>query len=207
MRRLRGSPMRSARAQALSVGLVGNAAEVLPELVRRGVTPDVLTDQTSAHDMLNGYVPEGMSLGRCGSAAHAGSRGVRRALDRKRRRSTSPPCSQMQRARRDHLRLRQQHPHGRARCGARACVRLSGLRSRVRASALLRREGTVPLGRALRRSEGSLIAPTSSFSSSSRTMRSSRAGSRSRARRCTSRDCPRASAGSARAIARSSASR
>jgi urocanate hydratase len=41
----------------LSVGLLGNAAEVLPELVRRGVTPDVLTDQTSAHDTLNGYVP------------------------------------------------------------------------------------------------------------------------------------------------------
>jgi urocanate hydratase len=48
--------------QALSVGLVGNAAEVLPELVRRGVTPDVLTDQTSAHDTLNGYVPAGLSL-------------------------------------------------------------------------------------------------------------------------------------------------
>ena len=46
----------------LSVGLVGNAAEVLPELVRRGVTPDVLTDQTSAHDTLNGYVPAGLSL-------------------------------------------------------------------------------------------------------------------------------------------------
>jgi urocanate hydratase len=43
--------------QPLSVGLVGNAAEVLPELVRRGVVPDVLTDQTSAHDTLNGYVP------------------------------------------------------------------------------------------------------------------------------------------------------
>jgi urocanate hydratase len=43
--------------RALSVGLVGNAAEVLPELVQRGVMPDVLTDQTSAHDTLNGYVP------------------------------------------------------------------------------------------------------------------------------------------------------
>src|SRR3989440_962842 len=43
--------------QALSVGLVGNAAAVMPELVRRGVVPDVLTDQTSAHDPLNGYVP------------------------------------------------------------------------------------------------------------------------------------------------------
>src|SRR5205814_10079501 len=46
-----------AQRQALSVGLVGNAAAVLPELVRRGLVPDVLTDQTSAHDTLNGYVP------------------------------------------------------------------------------------------------------------------------------------------------------
>ena len=48
--------------QRLSIGLVGNAADVLPELVQRGFTPDVLTDQTSAHDTLNGYVPAGMSL-------------------------------------------------------------------------------------------------------------------------------------------------
>ena len=46
----------------LSVGLVGNCADVLPELVRRGVIPDVVTDQTSAHDSLNGYVPGGMTL-------------------------------------------------------------------------------------------------------------------------------------------------
>ena len=45
-----------------SVGLVGNASEVHPELVRRGIIPDVLTDQTSAHDELNGYVPGGMTL-------------------------------------------------------------------------------------------------------------------------------------------------
>jgi urocanate hydratase len=45
------------RHEAISVGLVGNAAAVVPELVRRGVVPDVLTDQTSAHDTLNGYVP------------------------------------------------------------------------------------------------------------------------------------------------------
>ena len=51
------------RKQALSVGLLGNAAAVLPELARRGVVPDVLTDQTSAHDMLNGYVPLPRSLG------------------------------------------------------------------------------------------------------------------------------------------------
>ena len=48
--------------RGLSVGLVGNAAELLPEFVRRGFTPDVLTDQTSAHDTLNGYVPAGLSL-------------------------------------------------------------------------------------------------------------------------------------------------
>ena len=48
--------------EPLSVGLVGNAAEVVPELVRRGVTPDALTDQTSAHDTLNGYIPAGLSL-------------------------------------------------------------------------------------------------------------------------------------------------
>lgn len=48
--------------KAISVGLVGNCADVLPELVRRGVIPDVVTDQTSAHDPLNGYIPHGMSL-------------------------------------------------------------------------------------------------------------------------------------------------
>jgi urocanate hydratase len=47
---------------ARSVALEGNAAAVLPELVRRGFTPDVVTDQTSAHDVLNGYVPRGLTL-------------------------------------------------------------------------------------------------------------------------------------------------
>ncbi len=48
--------------RALSVGLVGNCADVIPELVKRGIVPDVLTDQTSAHDALNGYVPNGLTL-------------------------------------------------------------------------------------------------------------------------------------------------
>jgi urocanate hydratase len=47
---------------ALSVGLVGNAADVLPDLIRRNVIPEIVTDQTSAHDPLNGYVPNGMTL-------------------------------------------------------------------------------------------------------------------------------------------------
>ncbi|HZS36988.1 MAG TPA: urocanate hydratase [Polyangia bacterium] len=49
--------------RALSVGLEGNCARVLPELVRRGVVPDLVTDQTSAHDPLNGYLPAGVELG------------------------------------------------------------------------------------------------------------------------------------------------
>ena len=48
--------------KAVSVGLLGNTAEIYPELVRRGVKPDAVTDQTSAHDPLNGYLPEGWTL-------------------------------------------------------------------------------------------------------------------------------------------------
>ncbi len=51
-----------AAGRALSVGLLGNAAEIFPEIVRRGIRPDVVTDQTSAHDPLNGYLPAGWSL-------------------------------------------------------------------------------------------------------------------------------------------------
>jgi urocanate hydratase len=52
----------ASEGRALSIGLLGNAAEVLPELVRRGVAVDVVTDQTSAHDPLNGYVPAGLTV-------------------------------------------------------------------------------------------------------------------------------------------------
>ena len=51
-----------AERQAISVALLGNAAEILPELLRRGVKPDMLTDQTSAHDPVNGYLPAGWSV-------------------------------------------------------------------------------------------------------------------------------------------------
>ncbi len=50
------------KREAASVGLVGNCADVIPELARRGVVPDLLTDQTSAHDPINGYIPQGLSL-------------------------------------------------------------------------------------------------------------------------------------------------
>ena len=48
--------------KAISVGLLGNAADVLPELVKRGVRPDLVTDQTSAHDLVNGYLPQGWTV-------------------------------------------------------------------------------------------------------------------------------------------------
>ena len=53
-----------AEGRALSVGLIGNAAEVYPEIARRGICPDIVTDQTSAHDLVYGYVPAGYDLAR-----------------------------------------------------------------------------------------------------------------------------------------------
>ncbi len=63
----------------VSVGLLGNAAEVFPELVRRGVRPDAVTDQTSAHDPLNGYLPKGWSLAEWEERRKRDPRAVERA--------------------------------------------------------------------------------------------------------------------------------
>ena len=71
----------------LSVGVLGNAAEIVPELVRRGVKPDAVTDQTSAHDPVNGYLPAGWTLARMGGAARERSQG----------RSSAPPRSRWRR--------------------------------------------------------------------------------------------------------------
>ncbi len=67
---------------AVSVGLVGNCAEVLPELARRGIVPDLLTDQTSAHDPLNGYIPAGYTVERAAELRRSDPKEyVARALD------------------------------------------------------------------------------------------------------------------------------
>jgi len=63
----------------ISVGLVGNASEVLPELVRRGVRPDIVTDQTSAHDPVNGYLPKGWTLTQWEERRVSDPKGVERA--------------------------------------------------------------------------------------------------------------------------------
>ncbi len=71
-----------AKNEALSVGLLGNCADVLPELVRRGRIPDVVTDQTSAHDELHGYVPHGMSLAEAESLRSADPKAyIQRSID------------------------------------------------------------------------------------------------------------------------------
>jgi urocanate hydratase len=135
--------------RALSVAVVMNAAPALEELVRRGVRVDVLTDQTSAHDMLRGYVPDGMSLdeaaglrarrGRLRRREH-GHRDAARAGD-----ARAPAC------RRRDVRLRQQHPHCRVRCRGPRCVPDPGVHPGVHPAAVLRGEGPLSVGGALRR--------------------------------------------------------
>ncbi len=68
-----------AEKKPLSVGLLGNAAEIYPELVKRGVKPDLVTDQTSAHDVLNGYCPKGWTVAEWEDRIRTDPKGVERA--------------------------------------------------------------------------------------------------------------------------------
>ncbi len=69
----------TAAGEAKSVGLLGNAADVFPELVKRGVRPDIVTDQTSAHDPTNGYLPQGWSLAQWRSMRESDPKTVEKA--------------------------------------------------------------------------------------------------------------------------------
>ena len=69
-----------ARGRAISVGILGNAAELLPRWVERGIRPDALTDQTSAHDLVNGYLPAGWSVERWWEVRRGGDEAARRGL-------------------------------------------------------------------------------------------------------------------------------
>ncbi|MFZ2030850.1 MAG: urocanate hydratase [Vitreimonas sp.] len=68
-----------AKKEAISVGLLGNAAEILPEMVKRGIKPDAVTDQTSAHDLVNGYLPAGWTVERWIAARAQNPEAVREA--------------------------------------------------------------------------------------------------------------------------------
>ncbi|MBR0644142.1 urocanate hydratase [Plastoroseomonas hellenica] len=72
----------SAEKRAISIGLLGNAAEIFPELVRRGVVPDIVTDQTSAHDPANGYLPAGWTLAEWEARRESDPKGVAAAARR-----------------------------------------------------------------------------------------------------------------------------
>ena len=69
----------TAAGEAKSVGLLGNAADVFPELVRRGVRPDIVTDQTSAHDPVNGYLPQGWTMAEWRARRETDPKAVERA--------------------------------------------------------------------------------------------------------------------------------
>ena len=187
---------------ARSIGLLGNAAEVLPELVARGFTPDVVTDQTSAHDPLVGYVPNGLSLADAARAARGRSRPSTSADRIAAMGAHVAAMREMQRARRDRVRLRQQHSrpgregrrHRRVRDSRASCPSTSG-----RSSAKARARSAGSRSRAIRKTFASPIAPRSRCS---RRRAAVPLDSRWPASACSSRDCRRASAGSATAIAR-----
>ena len=96
----------------LSVGLLGNAAEILPELVRRGVRPDVVTDQTSAHDLVNGYLPKGWTLTDWETRRQSDPAAVEAAARASIREHVRGDAG-LPEPGRPHVRLRQQHPPGR----------------------------------------------------------------------------------------------
>jgi urocanate hydratase len=118
------------KREAVSVGLIGNCADVIPELAKRGVVPDILTDQTSAHDPLYGYIPQGLSVEEAVGIAPEKSRRLQKALTRihraPRRRHARSTKTRLR-----HIRLRQQHPHLRIPARRKKRLRLPWLRARL----------------------------------------------------------------------------
>ena len=197
-----------AAERPVSVGLLGNAAEILPELVRRGVRPDMVTDQTSAHDLVYGYLPAGWTVAalargavRSGAACGADRRGE--AVDRRPRRgharvpaqracrrsttATTSARSRSTRAWRTRSHFRASFRPTSARSSAKGRGRFAGSRSRA-----IRKTST---------------RPTARWRSCFPTTRTCIAGSRWRGSASRSRACPRASAGSGWASGISRASR
>ena len=150
-RRSRGRAARPRPAGRESIALVGNAAEIEPAWATAGERFDVVTDQTSAHDALVGYVPAEISLDDARDAARRPARRVRPPLDGARWPTTSGRCSRSRRAGAVVFdygnNLRAQALDGRRR----ERVRLPGLRAGVHPAAVLRGPRPVPLGRAQRR--------------------------------------------------------
>ena len=136
---------------AESIALVGNAAEVEPELVRRGERFDAVTDQTSAHDALNGYVPAGLSLAEAADLRARRPGRLRSAAPWPRWPSTCAPCWRCRpRAPSPSTTATTSAPRPRP-AGVARRLRHPGLRARVHPAPVLRGPRTVPLGGPLRR--------------------------------------------------------
>ena len=145
----------TAEGKAVSIGLLGNAAQVLPELVKRGVKPDLVTDQTSAHDLVNGYLPAGWSVDSWKAAqADAGQHAALRD-------AAAKSCAVHVQAMLDFQamgiptvdygnNIRQVAFDA----GVEERLRLPRLRAGLRATVVLPGQGTVPLGGAVRRPGG-----------------------------------------------------
>jgi len=141
--------------EARSVAWLPNAADLLSRLIARGIVPDVLTDQTSAHDELTGYVPQPDDARRGGDAAPRGPREVqgRGVPDHGRAHARDARVAAPGRR---HLRLRQQPARAGDQGGGRGRVPGHRFRAALRPPAFLRGQGAVPLGGALREARGHL---------------------------------------------------
>ena len=145
--------------KAISIALLGNAAEILPELVKRGVRPDMVTDQTSAHDPLNGYLPAGWTWDEYRARAKTEPAAVIKAA----KQSMAVHVKAMldfQKHGHSDLRLRQQHPSDGPRRRRRKRIRFPGLRTGLHPSAVLPWYRPVPLGCTVGRSAKTSTRPT-----------------------------------------------
>ena len=191
---LREAEEARAAGDGRSIGIVGSAGDVFRALLERGVLPDIVTDQTSAHDPLGGYVPDGLSLD---DAAELRESDPQRYIELSRASMAAPlrRDGRVPGARRRGLRLRQQParrgPHRRLRPG----LRLPRIRRGLRAAALLHRHRAVPLGGALGRSRRHRGDRRRGGRAVPRTTSTCSAGSSWRARASPTRACRRASAG------------
>ena len=134
----------------VSVGLLGNAAELYPEILQRGIRPDVVTDQTSAHDPSNGYLPAGWTLEQWADRRERDPAGVAEAA----RRSMARQVEAMLAFHREGIPVLDYGNNIRqmaAEAGLKGRLRLPGLRPGLCPAAVLPRQGAVPLGRAVGR--------------------------------------------------------
>ena len=188
-----------ASAQAISIGVRANAVDLLERLLARGIVPDLLTDQTSAHDELTATCPTARPDEDVDAAAARRPRRSTSAAPTRRWRATCGRCSRCRSAAPSSFDYGNNLRGQAKKAGVEDAFGDRRLRAALHPPALLRGEGAVPMGGALGRSGGHPRRPTARCSSSSRRTRRSRAGSRSRKSASRSRACPRASAGSATA--------